>query len=245
VRFPFFGHKRVPEQREDEGHKAMLRTLKKVDSTDPNARLQFAGAVLVENVSLLLIDRHGVRFEDLLGILGSCGGFSCIVAALHQASAKRQSPQAAGLCAMRGLDKNVYYFGGPTNRFLAEDQLSLLSLALGMAKELGAVVSLEMIEKAVMHVVATGGTADFGIPRLPVENSPADMPLNYVKHLWRKLQGPLDLYEVPVTQRPTAYGFAIQKALEMGKDKLDPLLAVKIVVECATPMSKICPSRFS
>lgn len=243
MRSPFLSRKKTPLQEQDQGHKAMLRTLKEADSVDPNTRLQFAGSVLVDHVSQILTDRHGVRFEDLLGILGSCGGFSCIVGALHQASSNGQTPQAAGLLAMRGSDGNIYYFGGPSNKFLVEDRLSLLSLALGKSKELGAPVSLEMVEETVIHVVATGSTADFGIPRLTVEHSPTDIPLNYVKYLWPKLQGFLDLYEVPVMQRPTAYGFALQKTLEMGKDNLDPLLAVKIVVECATPMSKICPSR--
>ena len=33
--------------------------------------------------------------------------------------------------------------------------------------------------------------------------------------------------------RPAALGFALQRALDEGRDVLDPLMAAKIAIECA------------
>ena len=55
----------------------------------------------------------------------------------------------------------------------------------------------------------------------------------------------LDLYDVPVLARPTAVGFALQRAIDEGREALDPLIAAKIAIECSVPMAKVDPLRFA
>jgi hypothetical protein len=49
---------------------------------------------------------------------------------------------------------------------------------------------------------------------------------------------------VPLNKRASAIGFAVQKAIDAGKDTLDPTIAADIVTECAVPAAKFDPSRF-
>ena len=51
--------------------------------------------------------------------------------------------------------------------------------------------------------------------------------------------GPLDLYDVPPMRRATAIGYTIQKAMDASKSTIDPLLAARIVLQCATRTSKV------
>jgi hypothetical protein len=44
--------------------------------------------------------------------------------------------------------------------------------------------------------------------------------------------------------RPAAMGFALQRALDAGKDVLDPTLAADIVTEFAVPAAKFDPAKF-
>ena len=55
----------------------------------------------------------------------------------------------------------------------------------------------------------------------------------------------LDLYEVPPLLRPATVGFALQRAIDEGRDVLDPLMAARIAVECSVPMAKVSPLRFA
>ena len=64
------------------GHQAVLETLKKRDRSDPKVRLQLAGKAVFEETIQLIQSERGVRIEDMLGILGATGGFSCAVGAL-------------------------------------------------------------------------------------------------------------------------------------------------------------------
>src|SRR5882724_12999287 len=59
-----------------------------------------------------------------------------------------------------------------------------------------------------------------------------------------KLFEALDLYEVPLNKRASTIGFAVQKAIDAGKETLDPTIAADIVTECAVPAAKFDPSRF-
>ncbi|APE27276.1 hypothetical protein BMF35_a0447 [Aurantiacibacter gangjinensis] len=49
----------------------------------------------------------------------------------------------------------------------------------------------------------------------------------------------LDTYEVPLQQRPAAFGFALQRVIDAGKQAADPAAMAQLAVECAVPMSKL------
>lgn len=189
---------------------------------------------------MIATDR-GVRMEDLLAILASSGGFSCLVAALGEAD--RGPTSGKSLTIATGKDGHRYFFGDLPNRYLIEGEFALLRLALGAAKACGGSVSLDMVHQTMRHVAGTVGSQSFGRPLLPAEHRPGDLPFHYVKFLWPRILEALKLYEVVPTQAPIAIGIALQRAIEAGKEAIHPTLAARIAIECAVPMAKVDPKR--
>ena len=103
---------------------------------------------------------------------------------------------------------------------------------------------MDMIIDVMKHVAATIGESNFGIPRLPPEHIPGDLPINYVRHLWPMVRDALDLYQVPAEKRATSIGFAIQEVIDQSKDAVSPKIAAQIVSEYAVPMAKLDPAQF-
>ncbi len=227
------------------GHAAVLARLRESDADNPRIRLNLAGRVLFDLVYQMISNDRGARIEDMLAILASTGGYACIVAALHAAGRDGATLEAAGIVTVESADGRHFLFGDLPNRFLLESELALLSLALGGAQACGGQVSLEMVHQVMKHVAGSVGTSAFGVPVVPSPHEPGDLPSNYVRHLWSRVVECLDLYEVPVEGRPAAIGFAIQHAIDAGKQALDPTLAARIVVECAVPMAKLDPRTFA
>ena len=244
---PVFGRKQTssaPPPDRDAGHAAVLRRLDEEDRTDPTVRLKLAGDVVFDLLYRILANERGARIEDMLGILGATGGFSCIAGVMLFLDQTGRTPEEVGIAIVRGEDGQLYYFGDMPNASLLESENALLSLTLGAAHALGAPVTLEHVHEVMKHVAATVGGPEFGIPRLPSEHKPGDLPIEYVKHFWPKLREALGEYEVPLAGRTSAIGFAVQRAIDRGKEVLDPLLAARIVTEYAVPMAKLDPKRF-
>jgi hypothetical protein len=101
-----------------------------------------------------------------------------------------------------------------------------------------------MVHEVMSRTAQRVGTAEFGKPDLPDEHQPAMPPFEWVKHGRVRIVEALDLYEVPPLLRPSAVGFALQRAVDEGREALDPLMAVKIAIECSVPMAKVDPARF-
>jgi len=234
------------ERGDNPGHEAVLRHLRALDASEPERRLQMGGAVVFDFVyQMVATSEKGARIEDLLAILGSVGGHSCIVGVLDAFARNKTMPTGQQLVVMSGADGNRYYFGDLPNQALLESHLSLLSLTLGAAQSQGGHVSLDKVHDVMRHVAGTVGKADFGVPRIGAPHRPGDLPFNYIKHLAAKIFGALDLYEVPPDKRASAIGFAIQRAIDGSKDVLDPTIAADIVTECAVPAAKFDPARFN
>lgn len=227
------------------GHENVLRHLRALDATDPERRLQVGGMVVFDLVYQMVAEAEkGARIEDILAILGSVGGYSCIVGVLDGLARSGAMPTGHQLVVGTGTDGNRYYFGDLPNQALLESHLSLLSLTLGAAQSHGGQVSLDKVHDVMRHIAGTVGRADFGTPRIAEPHRPGDLPFNYIKCLAPKIFDALDLYEVPADKRASAIGFAIQRAIDGSKDVLDPTIAADIVTECAVPAAKFDPTRF-
>jgi hypothetical protein len=227
------------------GHEAVLNHLRTLDATDPQRRLQVGGMVVFDLIYRMVAKpEKGARIEDVLAILGSVGGYSCIVGVLDGFARSGATPTGHQLVVASGADGNKYYFGDLPNQALLESDLSLLSLTLGAAQSHGGQVSLDKVHDVMRHVADTVGRADFGTPRIAGPHRPGDLPFNYVKYLAPKIFEALDLYEVPTDKRASAIGFAIQRAIDGSKEVLDPTIAADIVTECAVPAAKLDPARF-
>lgn len=214
------------------------------DDNDPIARLRKAGRALFDYVYQSVRDDRGARVEDVIGILAATGGFACIFGVLHFLDGTGRTPESVGLLTVRDQAGETYYFGDLPNTALLESELALLSLAWGAAQSNGARLSTRDSDEVLGHVASTIGAGGFGIPRLPDQHMPRDLPINYVEGMWLKVAHLLDLCEVPVTRRSAVFGFALQQAIDLGAGVLDPGIAARIAAEYAVPMAKVDPKRF-
>ena len=224
----------------------MLRHLSEREREEPLIREQVAGSVVFDLFVQMLGEEGGrVRIDDLVAALASLGGHLCLVAVLDTLRERGLTPEQVGMLEVEARDGHRYYFGDEPNRLLLESSTSLLSLVLGAAHAHGAPVSLELVHETMRRTAERVGAAEFGRPELPEEHQPALPPFDWVTHGRQKIVEALDLYEVPPLARPTAVGFALQRAIDEGRDALDPLLAAKIAIECSVPMAKVDPLRFT
>ena len=228
------------------GHQAVLQQLSEHEREEPLIRAQVAGTVVFDLFTRILREESGrVRIEDLIAALASLGGHLCIVAVLDTLNERRLEPAQIGMLEVEGRDGHRYYFGDEPNRLLLESETSLLSLVLGVAHHYGAPVSLELVHETMRRTSDRVGTPEFGKPELPEAHQPALSPFEWVKNGRRPIVEGLDLYEVPPLSRPTTVGFALQRAIDQGREALAPLIAAKIAIECAVPMAKVDPQRFA
>jgi hypothetical protein len=214
--------------------------------TNRSSGWQVAGSVVFDLFARLLQGQgERVRIDDLIAALASLGGHLCLVAVLDTLEKQGTTPKEIGMLEVEATDGHRYYFGDAPNRLLVESGTSLLSLVLGAAHHHGAPVSLDMIHETMGRTAQRVGTPEFGNVEVPEQHQPALSPFDWVVHGRRHITEALDLYQVPPQARPTAVGFALQRAVDEGRQALDPLMAARIAVECAVPMAKVDPVRFA
>lgn len=204
-------------------------------------RPQLMGGQLFYLCKTLIENERGISGVNLLGVLAALGGYSCVIAALHDA-AKRSGGQRKLLGILNGTNGQKYLFGPLPEKYLIADPSSLLAVTLSGAHDLGATVTPEMFAETVLHTMQTSGSGAFGIPRLPLDLSLGVLPITYVKSLWPICHRFLRQDELDVLAYPTAFGFALKQALRQVRKELDPTSATTIVLECAVPMAKIHPT---
>lgn len=219
---------------------ALKRALDERKKVDSLAGVKLGSKEVLHKVLNALKNEKGVHIESLLGVLGSLAGYSCHMAVREEfVDAGKREPMAV-FTVVGGKDGRSYYYGDAPNKPLAEDAYSIWGLMLGILQHLGdsGAPDLNAIFSSVAGKV---GGDQFGIPDVPENHRPGDLPINYVKSLWKVMQPVLDNYCDAPAERPILLGLCIQQAIEMGKDVIAPSLAVKLVMECAIPMSKIGP----
>jgi hypothetical protein len=132
---PIFGRKKAaapppppppgPERRDMRGHEAVLRHLRTLDATDPERRLQVGGMVVFDLIyQMVATAEKGARIEDVLAILGSVGGHSCLVGVLDGLARGGATPTGQQLLVGSGTDGNRYYFGDLPNQALLESPVA-------------------------------------------------------------------------------------------------------------------------
>ena len=225
------------DQKSQPGHQAVLRHLLEREKTEPGVRERLAGAIVFDLAYDIMKDERGVRIENMLAMLASVGGQQCI-APIIAAAPPNATMEQLGLTVVKGNDGRMYFFGDAPNRLLIESQEALLSLAFGAAQGLGAPVTMDMILEEMRIVATRVGGPDFETLDLPEEHK-VDRPTEWVRVFTPAIVDALDLYDVPPMRRATAIGYAIQKAMDAGKGNLDPLLAAKIVLQCAARTAKV------
>lgn len=219
---------------------ALFQAINEKKKDDPLVGLKIGSNELMERLIGTLKNEKGVHIESLLGIIGSIGGYSCHVAIREELIKNRKIGEQKVFTIVGAADGKKYYFGDLVNKPLVENQLSIWSLVAGSSNhfETG---SLLDVSEIFSHVAGTVGGDDFGVPRIPSNHKLGDLPINYVKTIWKRIVPILDDFCDNPIEKPILIGFAAQQVIEMGKDIIVPSVAAKIVMECAIPMSKIGP----
>jgi hypothetical protein len=203
---------------------------------------QHLGKVLFDATYKIMAEERGARIENLLAALASVGGHLCLVAVLEQLRTEGLSPADIGMAVARGADGNTYYFGDAPNYLLCEAQHSLISLVFGAAHEHGAPVSLEMLHQEMGRVAAAVGSPEFLEMDLPADHQ-VDTPLSWAHVFTPRVVELLSSGGAPAFWRPTIVGFALQQAIDVGRETLEPLMQARISLACAVRAAKLDPER--
>lgn len=215
----------------------LLQRVAEMSGEDPLIGAKIGGKELAQRMMAAIKTERGVHIESILGALGSLAGYSC-QASVRALARSQGLDETAHFVRAEGADGKVYFFGDALNKPLAECQYSVWSLAAGGAQAAGCLDILDP-SGVFAHVAGTVGSSEFGLPRLPPELLIHDTPLNYVEAFWPKLLPLISKFCPDPEHWPILMGLAIQDIMSQGKDVLDPCLALKIVMECAVPMSKV------
>lgn len=244
MKLPFFKKNENPKDENEKNNnqdkiaEVFLKTINERRKEDPLIGAKIGSKEVFNHLINFMKDSKGVHIESLMCILGSLAGYSC------QASLRKELIEMKGLdenqvfVIIEDKDKKKYYFGDLINKPLIENQYSVWSLSAGAVQHMGITKMID-IREIFEYVTKTVGSDSYGIPRISDGHKPGDIPYNYVKHLWTVFLPIAEKYCASPNEWPIIFGMAIQEGIILGKDVLDPLFALTIVMESAIPMAKV------
>lgn len=191
---------------------------------DPLQHAKSGSRELVRMVAEQLQSRGDTRPESLLCALGALAGFACQVSARINAFAHGM-PERDRV----GEDLSLLLFGM---------EFSVWALVAGAARHNGCTNFPEPAE-IWAHVNKSMGTPEFGVPRVPAQHAPRDLPADYLRLFWPMLKPVIARYCSNPAHWPVMCALALQQAIELGQGRLDPGMAMKMALESALPMARI------
>lgn len=215
----------------------ILERVKEMTPNDPLIGAKVGGKELAARLIEAMKDGRGVHAESLMCAVGALAGYSC-QATVRALNRSQGLDEAAHLVVVSMDDGERFFFGDALNKYVAEDELSVWSLAAGGAQACGC-AKIPDIEPIFKHAAESIGTKDFGVPRLPEGNPVQDLPGNYLKRLWPQFSPMVERFCPNPEHWPILWGLAIQELFAQTKDVLDPCLSLRVIMESAIPMSKV------
>lgn len=233
----------TPQTAEHPATAAVRRAIADQKKDDPLIGVKIGAKEINHRIIEVLgkTDPKGVHVGSLLTILGSLAGYSCQMLARINLGvlAKENKVTDVDLVHVVGTgDEKKFFYGDSINKPLAEDKYSIWSMAAGAAQHNGC-KELPDIHEIFKHVTSTIGSKQFGIPRVPDEQKAFDTPADIVLAFWPAMQPMLKEFCDKPAEWPILFAAAIQEAIDMSKNIIDPKIALIVVMESAIPMSKI------
>lgn len=222
-----------PERWESE----LVQRIAEMSGKDPLIGAKIGGKEVAERSMAWMKTERGVHVESILGALGSLAGYACQASVRARARAQGLD-ETARFVHVEAPDGKTYFFGDDLNGPLLEDEYSVWTIAAGGAQATGCEHIPDPTE-VFAHVAETVGSPEFGLPRLTPEHPMHDTPLNYVEAFWPEVFRLASRFCPDPAHWPLLLGLAVQEIMLQAKGVLDPCLALRIVMECAIPMSKI------
>lgn len=218
---------------------ALLRAIADRKKEAPFIGVKLGGREITDTIFSALQDEKGVRIECALGIIGSLAGYACHVWAMEALKERGLDKDPMAIMLLEDPAGRTYYYGNLPNEALLESQYSVWSLVAGAVQNLTDKPLLDVNQLAEDTVQAVG--KNFGVPDLPLQHMPSDLPINFVKNLWPALLPKIDDFCETSKERTMLLGLSAQEMIKKGKETICPMLAAEIVMKCALPMSKIGP----
>lgn len=207
---------------------------------NPQLRARITGHDLIEHLLTTLPAGQADRVDTVLAVLGSLAGFSTVYALVLRIEEGAPELLPPEMLEMTLPDGTKRYFGSFLTGRLAEQPISLFNLTAGMAQRMGATAFPDLHE-LFARVAKSVPSAAFGQPRLPAGVRIGDGPQDFVQRLFAGCLPVLGRYDLHPDDYFAAFGLAIQQVIGRAGSRIDPALAVSIVMECAVPMSKLDP----
>jgi hypothetical protein len=204
---------------------------------DPLIGAKIGAKEITARLMAVFKNEKGVHIESLLCSLGALAGYSCQATVRAQAKA-RSRDETSYLTIVRTEDGKRYFFGDQINLLLIESKYSVWSIAAAGAQQAGG-TDLPNVAEIVQHTATVLGSDAFGRLRVPENHAGGDLPVNYARALWPKLQPLIAKFCPDPMQWPVLLALSAQEAIVAGKSALDPNLALRIVMEAAIPVSKV------
>lgn len=214
-----------------------------VQQASQKADIYGAAAALEDLFNRRYADSQGIHLESVLSALGASAGFGSQMAIREAYIKTGQVSEKDAFVVVGTKDGQKYYYGDSLNRLLFEapdGKYTVREIVIGGAKYIGA-RQLPDITEIVQYNAKTLGTVSFGIPRLPKEHEPREIPISALKHTWPAVHASLNKYQIPPKLLGVVPAIAAQKVIIQKSKQIDPSLSAKIVMESALPMSKVDP----
>lgn len=216
---------------------ALVQAIENRRKEDPLIGAKIGAKEVYHHVLSLLKDEKGVHIQSLFCALGALAGYACQASIRAQAEALKK-PESTVFLVATTKDGKKFYFGDLLNKPLAEDKLSVWSLAAAAAQQNGCATLLD-VENIFKHATESVGSDSFGIPRVPEFHRAGDLPVNYVKVLWPIVLPIAKVFCINPAEWPILFGLAIQEAMGASKEVIAADMALQIVMESAIPISKV------
>jgi hypothetical protein len=200
---------------------------------------------IVELVYGETTDTRGVHIETVLTILGALAGFAVQMGIREEFIKSGKVSKEKAFLTIGTKDGSTYYAGELLIEGLVsprQGQFSVWTLVGGAAEHLGA-KTLPDLRDLFDHVSRTVGDKGFGIPRLPPQNMPRQLPFELLDKFWNPVRNYLAMTASSPAQWPFVLALAAQLVIINTKDIIEPGIAARIVMEAAVPMSKVDPRR--
>lgn len=218
---------------------ALLQAIDRQREADPLIGAKVGAKEVYGRVIQALQGERGVHIETLLGALAALAGYAC-QAGVHAQRSDARWPDPEPLTVVESVDGRQFFFGNAINAAMAENEHSVWSLAADAAQHAGAGADgFPDLAELFRHVAGSVGTPEFGVPRVPAEHCPGLTPLECLETMWAPLLPIVTLFCPDPRQWHVLYALAVQEAIGTGKQVLDPATALRLVMECAVPMSKV------
>lgn len=216
---------------------SLLDRIKEMSPNDPLIGAKIGGKELALRLLEQLKTDKGIHVESLMCAAGALAGYSC-QATVRAKNRAQGLEELASLSVATTDDGRTFVFGDFLNKYLAESEMSVWSIAAGGAEACGCTQILD-VNDIFLHVANTIGTSQFGVPRLPEGHPIHEQPQEYVTRLWPVLFPMVERFCPEPDHWPMLFGIAIQDLLFQTKGTLNPCVALRVVMETAVPMSKV------